>query len=297
MEKRQPKVVVACGQQGSGKSIETIDTIFRYVKGNPQLGIPPRKALIFDANNEFGSFKWKDGRQIGIPRIYMRDIIKMRNDSGVWRVAPVWDDNKKMSINDMGLALSMILEHYRSGLLLVEDINKYISDTPTKDFIGALATCRHLGIDLYTHFQLVGKAGNPKILGMASYIRLHKTRDEVKKHENKFLDKTRILTIAETIVNNRFQIGMRGKTPEEKKNQFFFVWIDVSMGKITGEFTREEAENAISEYLSDNYTQVLAPVLNKRDRKGQLVYKNYEEAYSTLEQRYLDEFFFPEKLS
>jgi len=60
MEKREPMVLIACGKKGVGKTVATIEMIYRYISGNPQKGIPPRKALIFDVNDEFSHF-WYHG--------------------------------------------------------------------------------------------------------------------------------------------------------------------------------------------------------------------------------------------
>ena len=49
-------VLIACGKKGVGKTVATIEMIYRYISGNPQKGIPPRKALIFDVNDEFSHF-------------------------------------------------------------------------------------------------------------------------------------------------------------------------------------------------------------------------------------------------
>jgi hypothetical protein len=51
---RECRIIVACGKKGVGKSVETIRMIYEYVNGNPAKGVPPRKALIFDVNDEFG---------------------------------------------------------------------------------------------------------------------------------------------------------------------------------------------------------------------------------------------------
>jgi 3-hydroxyacyl-CoA dehydrogenase len=175
----------------------------------------------------------------------------------------------------------MILQNYRDGLLLVEDINKYTSDNMKMDLIGSLATIRQAGIDLIAHYQLVGKAGNPKLLGMTNYIRLHKTNDSVKRHKNKFEDKVPILSIAENIVEKRYKYGMENKV-KDNTGEFFSLWVDMEYGKIKGAFTKEEADQAINEYISDEYNYTIAPLLRKRDENGRKVFKTYKEAYAYL---------------
>ena len=50
---RECRILIATGKRGVGKSVETIRMIDEYVAGNPTKGVPPRKALIFDVNDEF----------------------------------------------------------------------------------------------------------------------------------------------------------------------------------------------------------------------------------------------------
>lgn len=52
-----------------------------------------------------------------------------------------------MTLDDVANTLFIILETFRNGLLLVEDINKYISDTMPNDLVGAICTNRHIGVD------------------------------------------------------------------------------------------------------------------------------------------------------
>ena len=256
---RECRIVIACGKRGVGKTIETIKVIDEYVAGNPSKGIPPRKALIFDVNDEFSSF-WYFGQTRSIKAIAIRDIMKfsIHPNIEVRRIRPFWDDGKKMTINDMGEVLGIILDNYRNGLLLVEDINKYLSDAMPSDLIGSLATSRHIGLDIISHFQNIGRAGNPKLLGNLNMIRLHKTNDTVERHKNKFEEKTEILQIAEYIINKRYFDG----------DIRFFIYIDIENMKIRGKFTREEAEDGIHQYITERYARIVSPMLQLRDKKG-----------------------------
>ena len=71
---RECRIIIACGKRGVGKTYETIRMIDEYVMGNPSKAIPPRKALIFDVNDEFSSFPY-GGYQRSIKAISIKDII------------------------------------------------------------------------------------------------------------------------------------------------------------------------------------------------------------------------------
>jgi hypothetical protein len=260
---RECRIIIACGKRGVGKSVETIRLIDEYVKGNPTMGTPPRKALIFDVNDEFSNF-WYFGQQRSIKAISIKDIMKFSIHPKVEcrRIRPFWDNGKKMTINDMAEVLGIILDNYRNGLLLVEDINKYLSDAMPSDLIGSLATSRHIGLDIISHFQNIGRAGNPKILGNLNMIRLHKTNDTVERHKNKFEEKTEILQIAENIVNKRFFGG----------DTRFFLYVDVDNMKIRGKFTKEEVDDAIHQYITERYNRIISPLLQLRDKKGKKIH-------------------------
>ena len=278
---RECRVIISCGKKGVGKSVETIRMIDEYVAGNPANGVPPRKALIFDVNDEFSSF-WYFGQTRSIKAIAIKDILKysIHPKIEVRRIRPFWDDGKKMTINDMGEVLGIILDNYRNGLLLVEDINKYLSDAMPSDLIGSLATSRHIGLDIISHFQNIGRAGNPKLLGNLNMIRLHKTNDTVERHKNKFEEKTEILQIAEYLINNRYFGG----------DERYFVYVDTENMKIRGKFTREEVENAIHQYITERYPRIVTPMLQIRDKKGKKVYTD-ETALKTANENLMKTYF------
>ena len=257
-------VLIACGKKGVGKTVATVEMIYRYISGNPAKGVPPRKALIFDVNDEFSNF-WYHGSYHSIKALAIADILKfsVHPKIEVRRIRPFWDNGKKMGIDDMGEVLGIILENYRNGLLLVEDINKYTNDTLKGDLVGSLATVRHIGIDLVAHYQSVGRAANPKLLGNTRILRLHKTNDTVSRHKNKFEERAEILQIAEAIVGKKFEEG----------DKRYYLYVDIDESKITGVFGKEDIDFAIQDYVSKNHNLLIKPLLTKIDiASGKKIY-------------------------
>lgn len=264
MDKREPMVLIACGKKGVGKTVATVEMIYRYISGNPKNGVPPRKALIFDVNDEFSHF-WYHGTYHSIKALAIKDILKfsVHPKIEVRRIRPFWDDGSKMGIDDMNEVLGIILENYRNGLLLVEDINKYTNDTMKGDLVGSLATVRHIGIDLVAHYQSIGRAANPKLLGNTRIIRLHKTNDTVSRHKNKFEERAEILQIAESIVDKKYQEG----------DKRYYLFVDIDDSKINGKFDNADIEYAIQDYVSKNHTALIKPLMTKIDLKtGKKIY-------------------------
>jgi len=270
INKRENLVLIAAGKKGVGKTVSTIELIYKYVAGNPTMGVPPRKALIFDVNDEFSSF-WYHGETHSIKALAIKDILKfsVHPKVEVRRIRPFFDNGKKMGIDDMKSVLAHILENYRNGLLLVEDINKYTSDTMGTDLVSALATVRHIGIDLIAHYQGIGRAANPKLLANTRIIRLHKTNDTVARHKNKFEERTEIMQVAESLVANKYNEG----------NKRFYVYVDIDDSKIRGNFTEEDIDKAIETYLTTNYNSKVKPLANKVDMKTGKKSLTHEEAY------------------
>ena len=297
---RQPMMMVCCGRRATGKSVETIQTMYGYVNGTPSKNIKGRKALIFDVNNEFGTFDFKGETHSirTLPLSYLSQFCHPTSAVQIRRIPPYFEDGERMTSDDMSKTLIMILKDFKNGVILIEDINKYVSDTPKADIIGSIATLRQSGNDAIVHYQNIGRVGNPKILGNTNIIRLHKTNDSVAKHASKFEDKVDILSIAEKIVNTKYYIGMKhnldSKDPEEKKLaelRFSYVYINLDFNKIQGEFTKQEAQNAIQDYVAENYSKLMRPYLNKFDRNTGKKIHDKKTAYSQIERDFLDTYF------
>ena len=238
---RYAKLTIVCGRRLTGKTNKTLSQLYKAVKNG-------RKALIFDAKDEFGNYNYREGEPPhSIKPIYIRDVARFtaQRIPEIVRIRPFTDEGERMSIEQLQDTLAYILKVYQNGILLAEDSNVYISDNPTNSIMGSLATLRQSGVDLIMQYQMIGKAGNPKIIGMANYIRLHKTNDGVKRNKDKFQDYVDILMIAEGIVERRYMYGMQ-KGVKDETGQFFNVLVDLEYNKIRGIFTQKEAELAIS---------------------------------------------------
>lgn len=283
---RYAKLTVVCGRRGSGKTNRTLRQLYRAVKAG-------RKALIFDPTDEFRSYVFRPGEPPhSIKAIYLKDVPRFTasNVAEIVRIRPFLDDSRKMSTDDMQVALIQILATYKNGILLIEDINKYVADNASNGLIGSMATLRQANVDLIAQYQMIGKAGHPKLLGMTNYIRMHKTEDEVIRHADKFQSKTKILAVAESIVNKRYKYGVDNKINTEE-GKFFSVTVDLDDSKIRGIFTEEEAELAISEYISDNSRDTVRRLMGRMDRNGKKIWKDYASSYAYLEREMMEDFF------
>jgi hypothetical protein len=250
---REPALFVAVGRKGCGKSYTTEKMIQQYVAGNPSTGAKPRRALILDVNDEYT--KYKALRIQDVTLFSIHPLVEVR------RIRPFLDDGKKMSLDDIAETLFTVLNTFRNGLLLIEDVNRYISDTMPNDLIGAICTNRHVGLDIVLHYQSIGRITS-KVWQNVNIIRLHKFTDNVKKHKHKFEDKAEYLSIAEMMINRKYEEG----------DKRFFLFADINDDKIYGNFTTHDMEVAINDYIQMNYTHVINPMLNARDEKGRKIH-------------------------
>jgi len=250
---REAMLGVAVGKKGVGKSFTTNKMILNYVTGNLASGILPRRALILDVNDEFShikSIQMKD-----LVRFSVHPIVEAR------RIRPFHENGKKMTLDDIAKTLFIILETYRGGLLLIEDINKYISDALPNDVIGAICTNRHTDMDIIMHFQSIGRI-SPKIWQNMNWIRFHKNLDSVGRHAKKFEDKYELLRIVELLTDSEYNNG----------NKRFFQYVDMDEMKLVGQTDDKKLDFAIRQYIEENYRRIITPLLQIKSENGKSKY-------------------------
>jgi Cdc6-like AAA superfamily ATPase len=96
-EEREPKLMVAVGAKGVGKTYTTNKVIRQYLNGNPSTGAVPRKVLILDVNGEYTDYK----------RLALNDVLKFTVHPKIEarRIAPYKADGNKMSMSEVSQAL------------------------------------------------------------------------------------------------------------------------------------------------------------------------------------------------
>lgn len=268
---RIPKIIVAYAKKGGGKSFTTMKMMRETVAGNPAKGVAPRRCLILDVNDEF----------VDIPALDIKDIdlFSVHNIIEIRRIRPFLMDekgkSKRMTLDDIANTLFYILEHFRNGLFLIEDINRYVSDTMPNDLIGAICTNRHIGVDMVIHYQSIGRITS-KVWQNVNLLRIHKITDTVARHKKKFEDKFEYLSIAEIIVNRRYDNGYKR----------FFLYADVDEEVLTGGYSQKEFEKAVDDFISIEHKSLVNPLLNAMNEHGKKKYTP-QQAYQLVRERLL----------
>jgi hypothetical protein len=265
---REPQLGVAVGKKGVGKSYTTDIMLNAYVRGNPAKGVEPRRGLILDVNDEYShvrSIALKD-----IVRFSVHPTIELR------RIRPFLPDGRRMTLDKIAETLFIILEQYRGGLLLIEDINRYVSDHLPKDIEGAICTNRHVDLDIIMHFQSIGRI-TTKIWQNCNWMRFHKNLDSVDRHAHKFEDKYEFLKLVEMMVNNEYNAG----------NKRFYQYCNLDEMHLMGFVDRKKYDLAVDEYIMMNQMKLIRPYMKMRDSKNKPLY-TVDKATDEVKKRLLE---------
>tara|TARA_R100000908_G_C3745498_1_gene140952 strand:+ start:204 stop:1013 length:810 start_codon:yes stop_codon:yes gene_type:complete len=262
---REAQLGVAVGKRGIGKSYTTTRIMSNYVKGFGGK-VKPRRVLIMDVNDEFQGVKAISPQDIA--RFSMHPKVEAR------RIRPFNMDGTKMTLSDISETLFVALETYKGGLLLIEDINKYMSHHFPKDLVGAIVTNRHNSMDIIMHYQAIGKVPTT-IWENANWVRFHKNNQSVDRHKKKFEDKYELFKLIECLVDNEY----------EKGNKHFFMYGNIEDTKINGEYTKKQWNDALERYLSENYRQVVVPESKRMTLDGKSVHKSVKDATTHLKNK------------
>lgn len=277
-ETRQPRLIACCGRKGVGKTFTTVRYLRQYVQGDAAQGIRGRKVLIFDVNNEYSDkTKYPDIRAIRMQDVPLFSAKEYGQVAEMRRVMPFFDSGEPMTTDDMARVLQWLVTTFKNGLLLIEDINKYITDSMPGDLIGAICTNRHTGVDIIMHYQSVGRL-TPKVWQNINQLRFHKNTDYIRRHKNKVEDHLECLSIAETIVNRQY-----------KKNRHYYLWVDFDEQKIHSGLPYAFIKECVAEYVAENYSHLVAPLLTMRTARGKAY--TAESAMKAAHRKLLDQYF------
>jgi hypothetical protein len=245
MEAREPKLIVAVGRKGCGKTYTTKRMLQQYVMGNPSKGVKPRRVLILDVNDEYEDVKAL--RIVDVIKFSVHPKIEQR------RIRPFTDKGETMTTNQLQEVLFKILKDFRGGLLLIEDPSKFLSDSLPNDLMGAIATNRHRDMDIIMHFQSIGRI-TPKIWQNLTHIRYHKNTDGVEKNKSKFEDKYELMKLVENYVDKEYDNG----------NKRIYVYVDVEDEKIKN-LDKKKFEKIVEEYIVQNQKTLITPLMRNRN--------------------------------
>lgn len=239
---RENRILASGGFKGGGKTYQTYKILQSYVL--PTDGSIPRKALIFDTNMEYtnGSVI-KSGFSFPIKTIKAEDLQLFNRHPKVEcvRILPINKDGTLMSIPQKKETAWNIIQTFRGGILVLDDINSYVLNVTHEDeFVGAIMNNAHRNADIILNFQSINMI-NPVLIRNMNFVRLHYQSDQPQ--SGKFLEKWELYMIAWLIVKHEFNKGGMGEK--------FCVNIDNLRFKIMGEFSKLDFVRACYHYLNE----------------------------------------------
>lgn len=240
---REPKLIIATGTKGVGKTHTTCGVIEKYIQYNPATGKEGRKVLIYDVNEEYTNEEIrKKGFNFITKTLSIKDLYKwtQQRNPEVRRILPRDEKGNLLSADQMCDLLGQILHTYRGGMLLLEDINAYLIGTNSKDIIGTMTRNRHKDLDIYIHLQSLSPV-TPRMWQNCAIVRFHKQIDNIHRYKHR-IPNVELYLIAEKLVDLKYDNG----------DKRFFVYIDNEYNKITGKFSLKQFRVAAYSYLLDN---------------------------------------------
>jgi hypothetical protein len=247
VKEREPLLMCVTGRKGVGKTFTTTKMLYDYVKPNPKTGKKGRKVLIYDVNMEYTQFK-----TIGV-----KDIKRFAQSERpqVRRILPVDEHGQVLKIDEMVDTLNLILQDFRGGLLLLEDINRYMLQAKTQDIIGVITTCRHRDLDIICHYQSLS-ALDPRMWQNSNFVRFHSQMDDIERYKQR-IPNFQMFKIAQYLVELQYY---------KKKNPRFFCFVSNDNNYITGSFSPTDFKYACIEWLKNNDRRAIKETQRKFGR-------------------------------
>jgi hypothetical protein len=237
MDTREPILLCATGKKGVGKTWTTTENIDAYIKGNSKTGKKGRKVLIYDINMEYTKYKTIPLELV--PKFSRQKKVEVR------RVLPMTADGKVAGISEMVEILNKLIMSYRGGMLILEDINRYLIQSKTAEVIGLLATNRHRDLDIVCHFQSLS-ALDPRMWQNTTFVRFHMQIDDIKRYSQR-IPNYELFKIAQCLVEYKY-LRMGDKR--------FYCYVACDDNYITGNFTKIDFKTACIEYLETDRTKL-----------------------------------------
>ncbi len=248
-EEREAMLMIATGHMGVGKSHTTRAMLEPYVRATG------RKILIFDPNNEdvyrmFPSvyFDVFDVRKAKIReknencRIVTPSERNIRNlkPGQIRRIEPFTIYGDKMNHEQMQATMLAICQNFHNGLILLEDVNKYISNFEAEEIKGCFKAIRHQSQDMVLHCQSLSPL-RPIHYEAASVLRMHSDNFDASKLKGRLADFYEPIKITQLIVRGEYMKG----------NTRFHCYLQPIAKKIKG-VTYAQFYGAARQYLTSN---------------------------------------------
>lgn len=253
-DERQPMLMLVCGETGVGKTFRNILEIENYMKDNPVQGRRGRKVLIFDVNDD----DYECYATVDPGHIRQLTVVRAR------RIRPLTRHGDTMSVEEKRDMVERMVKQFTNGLLVLEDLDKYMTGAKGQTIVGLLTTNRHHGLDIMISHQSIAKITTTEFQN-CTWLRLHKQVDDVTRYRTR-IPNYFLVRIATLIVEEQYLIG----------NIRYFVYVNMRKLRLRG-CSVQAYIRACKKYLDTEENAMIRRMMLERTFHGQLVYKNRNE--------------------
>ncbi|MEQ8624385.1 MAG: hypothetical protein RJQ00_06010 [Vicingaceae bacterium] len=225
---RQPMLMVVCGETGVGKTYRTVQEIKQYVQDSSATQKKGRKVLIFDVNDDDYT------RFLTIDPNHVKEFQEVR----IRRIRPITRTGKMMTLTQKRQIVEKIVAEFTNGLIVLEDIDKFMVGAKGQEVVGVLCANRHSDLDILISHQSIAKITTTEWQNM-TWLRLHKQVDDISRYRNR-IPNYPLVRIATFIVEEQYNLANEAferNEIDEKQFQIrksFFVYLDMRRLKIKG---------------------------------------------------------------
>lgn len=253
MQEVKPSITIAVGGMGVGKTFLTTKQIKEYAKYFAKKG---RGVLIFDVNNEYTEFKTvhfdiddilnaeKEAKKTGNRRVTQSEKNISNLKTGIRRVLPFSVKGRKMELAEKKITMLKVCNNFYNGLVLLDDINVYMTNFQAEAVQSLFKNIRHNGLDLILHMQSM----NPLTrihYESTTFIRMHYDRFDITIMKDKAGSYYEILKIAQQIVWKEYR---------EYKNKRFHLYVNLEEFKIIG-INESQFEESAKSFIMVNRSE------------------------------------------
>ena len=268
---RQPMLMVVCGETGVGKTYRTVQEIKKYVKDISTTNKKGRKVLIFDVNDDDYT------RFITIDPNHVKQFEEVR----IRRIRPITRTGKMMTLTQKREIVEKIVAEFTNGLIVLEDIDKFMVGAKGQEVVGVLCANRHSDLDILISHQSIAKITTTEWQNM-TWLRLHKQVDDISRYRNRIPNYS-LVRIATFIVEEQYNLAndaFEKQLIDEKQFQIrksFFVYLDMRRLKIKG-CSKAAFIRATKRFIDQEENKKLKLLLQETNMEDQPKYKDRKAA-------------------
>lgn len=280
LKKRQPMLMVVCGETGVGKTYRTVHEIEQYIKANKRTGKKGRKVLIFDVNDDdFVQY-------LTLHPDHIKDFKQVR----ARRIRPLTKTGKLMDLNQKRLIVEKMVAEFTNGMLVLEDIDKFMVGAKGQAVVGVLCANRHSDLDILISHQSIAKVTTTEWQN-TTWLRLHKQVDDIYRYRNR-IPNYPLVRIATFIVEEQYNLANAAYERDLIEEQefivrkSFFVYINMRKLKVRG-CSKAAFIRAAKKYIDQEEGRKIKMMSQEIELDGEMKYRDRNHVVFQLIKNYL----------